>query len=115
MQVATFKATTTGGDTTAPTVAITTPTATVTGTITITATATDNVAVRGVQFLVDNNALGAQDTASPYSTTSTPPRLTNGTHTLTARATDSSANTATSTPVTITVANANVLRRRLCK
>ena len=106
MQIATFKATTTGGDTTAPTVAITAPpTGTVTGTITITATATDNVAVSGVQFLVDNNALGAQDTTSPYSTTLNTTTLTNGTHTLTARATDTSANTATSTPVTITVAN----------
>ena len=46
MQIATFKATTTGGDTTAPTVAITAPpTGTVSGTITITATATDNVGV----------------------------------------------------------------------
>src|SRR6476469_2491604 len=109
MQIATFKATTTGGDTTAPTVAITAPpTGTVTGTITITATATDNVAVSGVQFLVDNNALGAQHTTSPYSTTLNTTTLTNGTPTLTARATDTSANTATSTPVTIAVANAVV-------
>ena len=69
MQVATFKAAAaTGGDTTPPTVAITAPpTGTVSGTVTLTANATDNVGVAGVQFLVDNNPLAAEDTTSPYS------------------------------------------------
>ena len=34
--------------------------------MTLTATATDNVGVAGVQFLVDNNPLAAEDTTSPY-------------------------------------------------
>ena len=40
---------------------------TVSGTVTLAATASDNVGVAGVQFLVDNTPLGAEDTASPYS------------------------------------------------
>ena len=73
--------------------------------MTLTATATDNVGVAGVQFLVDNNALGAEDTTSPYSVTWNTTTVANGTHTLTARARDAAGNTATSAPVTITVAN----------
>ena len=38
------------------------------GTLTLTATATDNVGVAGVQFLLDNTALAAPDTTTPYST-----------------------------------------------
>ena len=55
---------TTGGDTTAPTVSPhRSPTgATVSGTVTLAATASDNVGVAGVQFLLDNTALGAEDT-----------------------------------------------------
>ena len=57
------------GDTVAPTAAITAPMggATVSGSVTIAATASDNVGVAGVQFLLDNNTLGAEDTTSPYS------------------------------------------------
>ncbi|MCV7074060.1 hypothetical protein H7H73_31055, partial [Mycobacterium rufum] len=59
LQTATFKAaTTSGGDTIAPTVAVTAPSGTVSGTLTLSATASDNVAVAGVQFLVDNTAVG---------------------------------------------------------
>ena len=55
------------GDTVAPTAAITAPMggATVSGSVTIAATASDNVGVAGVQFLLDNNTLGAEDTTSP--------------------------------------------------
>ena len=35
--------------------------------MTLTATASDNIGVAGVQFLLDGNALGAEDTTSPYS------------------------------------------------
>ena len=35
--------------------------------MTLTANATDNVGVAGVQFLLDNNPLAAEDTTSPYS------------------------------------------------
>ena len=109
MQVATFKtATAPSGDTTPPTAAITAPAngATVSGTVTLTANATDNVGVAGVQFLVDDNPLGAQDTTPPYSVSWDTTTATNGTHTLTALATDTSGNTGLSAPVTVTVANA---------
>ena len=108
MQIATFKAATTGGgDTTAPTVSITAPTGTVSGTVTITANATDNAGVAGVQFQVDNNPLGAEDTTAPYSATLNTTTIANGTHTLTALARDINGNTALSAPVTITVNNAD--------
>jgi glucose/arabinose dehydrogenase/PKD repeat protein len=107
MQVATFKAAVAPtGDTTAPTAAITAPTGTVLGTVTISANATDNVGVAGVQFQVDGNAIGAEDTTSPYSITFNTTTVANGTHTLTAAARDAAGNTATSAPVTVTVANA---------
>ena len=95
MQVAAFKAAAAaGGDTTPPTVAVTAPTGTVSGTVTVTATATDNVGVAGVQFLVDNNPLAAEDTTSPYSVTWNTTTVANGAHTLTALARDTSGNTA---------------------
>ena len=107
MQIATFKAATaTGGDTTPPTVAITEPpSGTVSGTFAVSANATDNVGVTGVQFLLDNNPLAAEDTSAPYSTILNTITLANGTHTLTARARDAAGNSATSAPVTITVNN----------
>ena len=74
--------------------------------MTITANATDNAGVAGVQFLVDNNPLAAEDTTSPYSVSFNTTTVANGTHTLTALARDINGNTATSAPVTITVANA---------
>ena len=55
-------------DTTAPTVALTSPAAAarVSGTVTVTATAADDVGVAGVQFLLDGAPLGAEDTTAPY-------------------------------------------------
>ena len=95
------------GDTTPPTVALTAPTAgTVSGTVTVSANAADNVGVAGVQFLVDNTALGAQDTAAPYSVSWNTTTATNGSHTLTALARDAAGNTTTSAAVPVTVANA---------
>ena len=96
------------GDTVAPTAAITAPTggASVSSTVTVAATASDNVGVAGVQFLLDNNALGAEDTTSPYSISWDTTTAANGTHTLVARARDTSGNTALSAPVTVNVANA---------
>ena len=75
--------------------------------MTITANATDNAGVAGVQFLVDNNPLGAEDTTAPYSATLNTTTIANGTHTLTALARDINGNTALSAPVTITVNNAD--------
>ena len=53
--------------------------------MTLSANATDNVGVAGVQFLVDNNPLAAEDTTSPYSVSWNTTTVANGTHTLTAR------------------------------
>ena len=107
MQVAAFKAAgAPSADTTPPTVTVTAPNATVSGTVTLTANATDNIGVAGVQFLVDNNPLAAGDTTSPYSVAWNTTMVANGTHTLSALARDVNGNTATATPVTVTVANA---------
>jgi outer membrane protein assembly factor BamB len=108
MQMVAFKAATGGGDTTPPTVSITSPTAgaTVSGSVNVTANAADNVAVANVQFFVDGNALGSPDTTSPYSVPWDTTAVTNGTHTLTARATDTSGNVGTSAAVNVTVSNA---------
>lgn len=95
-------------DTTPPTVAIASPTsgATVSGTITVTASASDNVAVAGVRFFVDGVAIGAEDTAAPFAVSWDTTTVPDGAHTVQAVARDAAGNTATSTPVTVTVANA---------
>ena len=95
------------GDTTPPTVALTAPSpgATVSGTVTVSATASDNVAVAGVQFLLDGNALGAEDTTEPYSFSWATTGASNGTHQLSARARDTAGNVTTSAAVEVTVAN----------
>ena len=67
----------TGGETTAPTVAITAPAnnATVSGTnVSVTANARTAVGVVGVQFQLDGVSLGAEDTTAPYSTPGAPLR-----------------------------------------
>jgi hypothetical protein len=87
-----------------PTVAITSSTS-VSGTITVSADASDNVGVAGVQFLLDGAPLGAEDTAAPYSVIWDTTTATNGSHALTARARDAAGNTATPSPVTVTVSN----------
>ena len=96
------------GDTTAPTVSVTAPVngAPVSGTVTLGANASDNKGVTGVQFLVDNIPLGAEDTSSPYSVSWNTTTATNSDHILTARARDAAGNTTTSAPVTVTVDNA---------
>jgi hypothetical protein len=93
------------GDTTPPTVSITSPSngASVTGTVTLSATASDNVAVASVQFTVDGVNLGAAVTSAPYSTSWNTTSATAGTHTITAVATDTSGNGATATPITVVV------------
>ena len=104
---ATAVSVTVANDTTAPTVAVTSPaaSATVSGTVTIAATATDDFAVTSVQFLVDGVALGAADTAAPYEASWSTTALANGAHTLTAVARDAAGNEATAATVTVTVAN----------
>jgi hypothetical protein len=99
--------TTTVQDTTPPTVSITSPTdgSTVSNTTTLTVNATDNVGVTGVQYKLDGVNLGSEVTTAPYSLVWDSNTTSNGTHTLTAVAKDASANSATSTPVSITVSN----------
>jgi hypothetical protein len=99
--------TVTSPDTTPPVVAITSPAnnATISGTTTITASATDNVAVAGVQFKVDNANTGAAITVAPYSYALNTATLSDGNHVLTAVATDTSGNATTSTTVAVKVNN----------
>jgi hypothetical protein len=98
--------TSTAPDTTPPTVSITAPAASaqVTNTVTVTADAADDVAVAGVQFMLDGSALGSEDTTAPYSVSWDTTTIGNGNHTLTARARDS-LNQTTSAGVTVTVQN----------
>jgi hypothetical protein len=92
-------------DTTAPTVRITAPTGgTVSGVIGLTAAASDNVAVAGVQFLVDGAAYGSEST-SGYSVSLNTANLSNGLHSISAVARDAAGNRSTATGVTVTVDN----------
>jgi hypothetical protein len=110
MQIAAFKQAGSSGtaDTTPPVVNITAPAANakVTGTVTVSATATDpDSPVAGVQFMVDNNDIGAEVTSGPFSVAWDSTTSTNGTHTLTALARDPSNNRATSPGITVAVQN----------
>jgi hypothetical protein len=94
-------------DSTAPSVAISSPTsgATLAGTVTVSANATDDVEVASVQFRLNGSDLGAPVTVSPYVTTFDARKVANGPHTLTAVATDAAGNRATSATVSVTVNN----------
>ena len=97
-------------DTQAPSVNVTAPNAgNVSGTVNVTANASDNVGVKGVQFLLDGTNLNAEDTVAPYSTSWNTQLTPNGAHALTARARDAGGNVTTSSPVNVTVANATTL------
>ena len=98
----------TGGDTQAPTVAITAPTngATVVGSaVTISANAADNVGVAGVQFLISGTYSPSEDTTAPYAITWDSTTAAAGVHTITAVARDAAGNTTTSAAVSVTVNN----------
>lgn len=107
VQLVAFKADGGSSDTTPPTVSITAPAnnAQVADIINVTADASDNVAVAGVQFLVDGGTTGVEDTVAPYALSWDTRTVTNGAHTLTARASDTSGNTRLSGAVTVNVAN----------
>lgn len=96
-----------GGDTTAPTASMTAPAsgATLSGQTTLSANASDNVAVTGVQFLVDGNAVGTEDTTAPYSITFDTTTLADGSHTFSARARDAAGNIGNAASVTANVQN----------
>jgi hypothetical protein len=100
-----------GADVLPPTVSITAPAdnATVSGnSVTISANASDNVAVGRVDFYVDGNLVGT-DNSSPFSATWDTLLVANGVHTLTATAYDTSLNSGASAPVSVTVANTDVI------
>jgi hypothetical protein len=95
-----------GGETTPPTVSITSPSAgTVFGSITLSANASDNVSVAGVQFNVDGTPVGNEDTTAPYSISWDSASIANGSHTISAVARDAAGNTATASGVIVTVNN----------
>ena len=92
-------------DTLPPTVVITAPTlgATVFNQVTIFATASDNLGISGVQFFVDGVPLGTEAVSAPYEVVWDTTAVTPGNYVLTAVARDFSNNTATSSPVSVTV------------
>lgn len=94
------------GDTTPPSVSLTSPAAgaTVSGTITVAASASDNVAVARVELLIDG-AVAGSDSAAPYEAALDTRALSNGSHVIGARAFDTSGNAATATTRTVTVQN----------
>ena len=75
-------------------------------TITVAATATSTVGISSVQFLLDGSNLGSAVTSSPYQVLWNTASSTDGSHTLTASTTDSFGDSATSSPITVTVENA---------
>ena len=89
-------------------VSITSPTngTSVSGTITVSGAASDSVAVTLVQLSVDSGSFSNASGTTGWTFSLGTAALSNATHTLTAKATDSSGNTATSSPVSITVNNA---------
>jgi subtilisin family serine protease len=92
-------------DTTAPTVAITSPTSgTMTGTVTVSTTAGDNVGVTKVELRA-NGTLVATDTAAPYTFSWNTTTSANGGVNLTAVAYDAAGNKTTSGAVYVTVSN----------
>ena len=101
----------TAGDTTSPTVSITSPTAgaSLSGTSNVVASAEDNVSVASVQFKVDGANSGPSLTSPPYAYSLNTNSLSNGNHTLVATATDQAGNTATSAGVPFVVSNSRTL------
>ncbi len=95
-------------DTTAPTVAVSSPLAgaTVTGSaVSVAANASDNVGVVGVQFKLDGANLGSEVLAAPFSVTWNSTQAANGPHTLSAVARDLAGNTTASAIVNVNVSN----------
>ena len=94
-----------GPDTEPPSVAVTAPLdgATVSSDVTISADATDNVAVAGVQFLLDGVNLGAEVTTPPYTLVWDSTTSILGPHSLSTVARDAAGNQTTSAAVAVTV------------
>src|SRR4030095_1344765 len=86
---------------------------TVTGTINVTADANDDIAVAGVQFLLDGSPLGPEDSPAPYSVSWDSGGSANGGHTLTADARDAAGNHTISTGVAVAVNNPRKVRSQV--
>ena len=106
VQAAAGSSTTPAPDTTAPTVAITSPSAngTVSGSVAVNVNAADNVGVARVDLKV-NSTVVATDSSAPFAFAWDSKGVANGVATLTAVAYDAAGNVASSTPVSVNVAN----------
>jgi chitinase len=93
-----------GGDTTPPTVSLSSSASNVTAaaTITLSAQASDNVGVSRVEFFDNGLSIGT-DSAAPYSQSVALTSAKNGTRAYTAKAFDAAGNSATSAVVSVTV------------
>jgi hypothetical protein len=80
------------------------------GAVALTATASDNVAVVGVQFLLDGQPLGQEDVTAPYGMTWNSLAAADGNHAISARARDAGGNSTTTPAAAIQVQNAGPLR-----
>src|SRR5881296_1084529 len=90
-----------------PTVSISNPAsgATLSGTTTVSGVASDGLPITSVQLSVDGGAFSNASGTTSWSFSLNTNSLSNGAHTLTAKVNDSSGNSATSSPVSITVNN----------
>jgi len=95
-----------GGDTKAPTTALSAPTAgaTLTGVATVSATASDDVGVTKVEFYAGTTLIGT-DSSAPYSITWDTGTVGNGSYSLTSKAYDAAGNSASSSAVSVRVNN----------
>lgn len=94
------------GDTTPPTIIITSPidAATISNTIGISVNYSNDEATQKVEFFVDNTKVG-EETISPYTFSWNTNTTTNGLHSLTAKIIDATGDTATSPQINITINN----------
>jgi Bacterial Ig domain len=97
-------------DTTPPTVALLSPAdkSLIGGTVTLVATATDETAVVGVKFAIDDVDIGKEIMSPPYKTVVDSTSYDNGPHVLTATARDTAGNVGTQSEV-VTVDNSAML------
>ena len=101
----TFSVSTSGADTSPPSVTATE--SGITGTLTFSAAATDNVGVTKVEFYIDGVMKGF-DAASPFVMTYSSALFSNGPHTLVAKAYDAMGNVGTSATVNFTINNTDL-------
>jgi hypothetical protein len=95
-------------DTTAPTVAVTSPTAgtALSGTVTLAANASDNVGVTQLKWYVDGSEVAWDGNGAPWQVSWNSATVGNGLHTIVAKAADAAGNWGTSATVSFSVANA---------